>query len=258
MLRSRVRVLTGKKSVRSIGSKAEFTLAAYEGDWLSMKYLSMKAAAYICLVASGMSVTAISVAQPAPAPSTSATAAPATATPVSQSPRASQPAYRINPGDEIEVYVWGEDRLQRASRILPDGSFSFPLIGKIEAAGKLPSELEAIISTGLKDQYRGPVPQVTVSVRSPSGLQFSVIGRVRTPGIFTPGRNVNLLEALSFAGGTDEFAKVDGIVVVRKSGTGIQTIRAQLGSILKGNIPSGDAGQKVIPLIESGDTIIVP
>ena len=252
---SRVRFLTGTKSVRSIGSKAEFTLAAYEGDWLSMKHLSMKAAAYICLVASGVSVTASSVAQPAPAPSTASST---TAASIGQSPRASQPAYRINPGDEIEVYVWGEDRLQRASRILPDGSFSFPLVGKIEAAGKLPSELEAIISTGLKDQYRGPVPQVTVSVRSPSGLQFSVIGRVRTPGIFTPGRNVNLLEALSFAGGTDEFAKVDGIVVVRKSGSGIQTIRAQLGSILKGNIPSGDAGQKVIPLIESGDTIIVP
>jgi polysaccharide biosynthesis/export protein len=215
-----------------------------------MKYVSMKAAAYICLVAGSVSVAANAVAQTASAPST--------AVPVSQTPRASQPAYRINPGDEIEVYVWGEDRLQRTSRILPDGSFSFPLVGKIEAAGKLPSELEAIISTGLKDQYRGPVPQVTVSVRSPSGLQFSVIGRVRTPGIFTPGRNVNLLEALSFAGGTDEFAKVDGIVVVRKSGTGIQTIRAQLGSTLKGNIPSGEAAQKVIPLIESGDTIIVP
>jgi polysaccharide biosynthesis/export protein len=204
-------------------------------------------------------------------PTFAQTAAPVTQVPVAvaQAPaavpapaplpaKASQPAYRINPGDEIEVYVWGEDRLQRSSRVLPDGSFSFPLVGKIEAAGRLPTELEAIISTGLKDQYRGPVPQVTVSVRVPSGLQFSVIGRVRNPGIFTPGRNVNLLEALSFAGGTDEFAKVDGIVVIRKSGPGIQTIRAQLGSILKGNIPAGEAGQRSIPLIESGDTIIVP
>jgi polysaccharide biosynthesis/export protein len=246
--------------------KAGISLPKREGDWLSMKKVTSKAAALFCLVAIGVSVSASSVAQSVAAPaSTSAPAStpaptpvPVSVAPVAPLPRATHPAYRINPGDEIEVYVWGEDRLQRSSRVLPDGSFSFPLVGKIDAAGRLPTELESIISVGLKDQYRGPVPQVTVSVRSPSGLQFSVIGRVRTPGIFTPGRNVNLLEALSFAGGTDEFAKVDGIVVIRKSGSGIQTIRAQLGAALKGNIPSGEAGQRLIPLIESGDTIIVP
>jgi polysaccharide biosynthesis/export protein len=221
-----------------------------------MKKFKSGAAASFCVVAL-LSCCSLAFAQGTAAPAPVAQS-PAAQAPITQTPKALQPAYRVNPGDEIEVYVWGEDRLQRSSRVLPDGSFSFPLVGKIDAAGKLPSELEAIITAGLKDQYRGPVPQVTVSVRVPSGLQFSVIGRVRTPGIFTPGRNVNLLEALSFAGGTDEFAKVDGIVVVRKSGNGIQTIRAQLGATLKGNIPSGEAGQKMIPLIESGDTIIVP
>jgi polysaccharide biosynthesis/export protein len=235
---------------------AGHSLPEYEGDWLSMKKFKLGAAVSLC-AGPLLSCSSLAFAQATVVPS-SAPQPPVTQTAAIQTPRALQPAYRVNPGDEIEVYVWGEDRLQRSSRVLPDGSFSFPLVGKIDAAGKLPSELEAIITAGLKDQYRGPVPQVTVSVRVPSGLQFSVIGRVRTPGIFTPGRNVNLLEALSFAGGTDEFAKVDGIVVIRKSGTGIQTIRAQLGATLKGNIPSGEAGQKMIPLIESGDTIIVP
>jgi polysaccharide biosynthesis/export protein len=222
-----------------------------KGDWLALMIEYLKSVARLVTLAgfvgSSFLLSSSAIAQTAVA-----------VAPTAQPVKASQPPYRINPGDEIEVYVWGEDRLQRSSRILPDGTFSFPLVGKIEAAGRLPSELEAIISNGLKEQYRGPVPQVTVSVRVPSGLQFSVIGRVRTPGIFTPGRNVNLLEALSFAGGTDEFAKVDGIVVIRKSGTGIQTIRAQLGATLKGNIPAGEAGQRSIPLIESGDTIIVP
>ena len=86
--------------------------------------------------------------------------------------------YTLNPGDEIELYVWGEERLQRVLRILPDGSFSFPLIGRVIAQGKTLKDIEAIVSKGLESQYRGQVPQVTVSVKTPLGLQFSVAGRV--------------------------------------------------------------------------------
>ena len=62
---------------------------------------------------------------------------------VPQAPQtASGPAYRINAGDEIEVMVWGDERLQRTVRVLPDGTFAFPLVGQIVAAGQLPSDLE--------------------------------------------------------------------------------------------------------------------
>jgi len=161
--------------------------------------------------------------------------------------------YAINAGDEIEVYVWGEERLQRVIRVLPDGTFSFPLVGSVNALGKLPAQIEGLISNGLKAQYRGEVPQITVSVKNPSGLQFSVAGRVKSPGIFTPGRYVNLLEALSFAGGPDEFASLDRISIVRKEGGGLVTIPARMGGVFKG----GAAGRD-IPQIESGDTVIVP
>ena len=90
--------------------------------------------------------------------------------------------YRINAGDELEVLVWGDERLQRSVLVLPDGTFAFPLVGQVNAAGRLPSEIERIITAGLQPQYKGPVPQVTVSVKKPSGYQFSVIGKVRSPG----------------------------------------------------------------------------
>ena len=166
--------------------------------------------------------------------------------------------YSINPGDEIEVYVWGEERLQRVIRILPDGTFSFPLVGKVSAVGKMPSELEAIISKGLESQYRGQVPQVTVSVRNPSGLQFSVAGKVKSPGTFSPGRYVNLLEALSFAGGPGEFANLDSVTIVRKSGNRLTTIRTKLAAAFKGGFGGRDIDPASIPQIESGDTVIVP
>ncbi|HTH27612.1 MAG TPA: polysaccharide biosynthesis/export family protein [Sphingobium sp.] len=163
--------------------------------------------------------------------------------------------YAINAGDEIEVYVWGEERLQRQLRILPDGSFSFPLVGRVMAQGRTPDQIAAEISKGLEGQYRGQVPQVTVSVRAPTGLQFSVVGKVRAPGSFTPGRYINVLEALSMAGGTTEFANLDNVAIVRKTGRGSTVIRANLGGAMKGNIGSGP---NAIPDIESGDTVIVP
>ncbi len=165
-------------------------------------------------------------------------------------------AYTINPGDQIEVYVWGEDRLQRSIRVLPDGTFSFPLVGRVVAQGMLPEQVETAISNGLATQYRGQPPQVTVSVQNPSGFLFSVIGRVRGPSTFTPGRYVNLVEAIAMAGGPDEFANLDNITIIRKQGAELTAIRFRLGGAMKGNL-SAEAARD-IPQIQTGDTVIVP
>ena len=164
--------------------------------------------------------------------------------------------YRINSGDELDISVWGEDRLKNSVRVLPDGTFAFPLVGMINATGRLPSEIERQIAVGLQPQYRGSVPQVTVTVKNPSGFQFSVIGKVRGPGTFTPGRYVNALEALSMAGGPTEFAQVGDIRIVRKTGTALQSIRVRLSNTLRGAV--GPISESDIPSIQSGDTVVVP
>ena len=166
--------------------------------------------------------------------------------------------YRINAGDELEVYVWGEERLQRSAKVLPDGTIAFPLVGQITAQGLLPQQLEQAISRGLVDQYRGQVPQVTVSVVSPAGMQFSIMGRVRAPGTFTPGRYVNVLEALSMAGGPNEFANLNDVVILRKEGTTIRPIPVRVASLFKTGANSSDVDRSNIVRVETGDTIIVP
>lgn len=166
------------------------------------------------------------------------------------------PAYRINPGDELEILVWGDERLQRNVRVLPDGTFAFPLVGQVVAAGRLPAELERVISTGLQPQYRGPVPQVTVSVKNPAGFQFSVVGKVRSPGTYTPGRYVNALEALAIAGGPTEFAELGNVRIIRKAGPQLQTIRVRVTDTLRGDTSRLTAAE--LPSIESGDTLVVP
>ena len=169
---------------------------------------------------------------------------------------AAGPAYRINPGDDLEIMVWGDERLQRTVRVLPDGTLSFPLVGQVMAAGLLPSDLERIITVGLKPQYRDTVPQVTVTVKNPNGYQFSVIGKVKSPGTFTPGRYVNALEAIGIAGGPTEFASTNRIRIIRKVGGQVETIPVAVGAALKGDFDHITPAE--IPQIQSGDTLVVP
>jgi len=182
----------------------------------------------------------------------------AVAQPLSVPPSATVAAtpYRVNPGDELEVLVWGDERLQRTVLVLPDGTFAFPLVGQVNAAGRLPSEIERVITAGLQPQYKGPVPQVTVSVKRPSGYQFSVIGKVRSPGTFTPGRYVNALEALAIAGGPAEFANTGGARLIRKNGQQLIVIPLRLQDAVRGDLSR--VGPNDIPRLESGDTLVVP
>ena len=177
--------------------------------------------------------------------------------------QAAQPApaavslpYRINPGDELEILVWGDERLQRTVLVLPDGTFAFPLVGQVSAAGHLPSEIQRIITLGLQPQYKGPVPQVTVSVKRASGYQFSVIGKVNNPGTFTPGRYVNALEALAIAGGPAQFANTGSAKIIRKAGDQLFVLPIHLQDALRGD--TSRLGPNQIPRIESGDTLVVP
>jgi polysaccharide export outer membrane protein len=179
-----------------------------------------------------------------------------TAAPAAQPVAPVASPYRINAGDELEILVWGDERLQRSVLVLPDGTFAFPLVGQVNAAGHLPSEIERVITVGLQPQYKGPVPQVTVSVKRASGYQFSVVGKVHNPGTFTPGRYVNALEALAIAGGPAEFANTGSAKIIRKAGDRLFVLPIRLQDALHGD--TSRLGPNDIPRIESGDTLVVP
>ena len=167
-------------------------------------------------------------------------------------------SYRINPGDLLEVFVWGEERLQRELTVLPDGTIAFPLAGQLRVAGRVPQEVEAMLTERLGPQYRGEVPSITVSVRVPSGMRYSVLGKVRSPGTFSTSRYVNVLEALSQAGGADEFSKLDSILVIRGTGPQAQTFRVRLDDLFRSGASERTIRQAGIIQIEPGDVIIVP
>lgn len=173
-------------------------------------------------------------------------------------PTSSISTYRINSGDQIEVYVWGEERLQRSMRVLPDGTIAFPLVGQVAVEGRLPQEVEAVIRNALRSQYRGEVPQVTVSVLTPAPMQFTVLGRVGSPGTYESARDINVLEALSLAGGGTTFANLDRITILRKVGDGLSIVEANIKPLMRGRVDAVDLERANIVQIEAGDTIIVP
>ncbi|WP_294393215.1 polysaccharide biosynthesis/export family protein [uncultured Sphingomonas sp.] len=166
--------------------------------------------------------------------------------------------YRINPGDQIDIYVWGDERLQRSLNVLPDGTFSFPLAGTVRAAGRTTTEVEGDLAQLLAPQYKGVPQQVTVSVKIPSGMQFSVIGKVRAPGTFSPTRYVNLLGALTLAGGPTEFADLSNIIILRRDGSRTNIIRSRVGDILRGKPGNSDLSDTGLPQLMAGDTVVVP
>ena len=174
-------------------------------------------------------------------------------------PVQSRAEYRLNAGDTLEVFVWGEERMQRDVRVLPDGRFAFPLAGTIQAEGKTAPEVGAEIQSRIASYFRTATPEVTVSVKDTSGMRFYVIGKVRSPGSFSTGRSINALQALTLAGGPAEFANVDQAVILRETRTGQTVERVSLSDVLKGarGLDSGEQARP-IPVLRSGDVLVIP
>lgn len=167
-----------------------------------------------------------------------------------QTPASPESGYTIQPGDILEISVWKEKDLQRDVVVLPDGSLSFPLAGEIQANGKTVEQLRKDISARLAKYIPGAV--VTVSAKQIQGNKIYVVGKVARPGEYTASRYVDVMQALSMAGGVTPFAAVNSIQVLRRV-NGVQTaIRFRYSKV-----ESGRSLHSNITL-QSGDVVVVP
>jgi polysaccharide export outer membrane protein len=158
-------------------------------------------------------------------------------------------AYEIGPEDVLEISVWKEKELQKEVQVRPDGWLTFPLVGNIEAAGKTAQQLEGDIKARLRKFI--PDPVVTVSVKK-IGLKIFVIGKVGKPGEYAVGRYVDVLQALTLAGGLTPFADEDDIKILRKKDGKETVIPFNYSQVKKGR----RLEQNI--LLKSGDVIVVP
>ncbi len=165
-------------------------------------------------------------------------------------PAVADTAYVIGPEDALEISVWRDDTLKAASLVRPDGGISFPLAGDIIVAGKTAVQVREELVKRLSKYI--PEPVVTVSVVRVSSYRIYVLGRVNKPGDFQVGRNIDVLQALSIAGGMTPFASEDGIQIIRKVDGKPVSIPFEYSRVRKG----GDLSQNIT--LKSGDVLLVP
>lgn len=158
--------------------------------------------------------------------------------------------YRLRQGDSVLISVWREDTLQRQVVVLPDGSVTFPLIGRVEVAGLSTPEAEHSIALKLKKYF--PEPIVTVVIVGIDGNRAYVTGKVIHPGSMIISGPITVLQAISMVGGFDKFADEGGIKVIRTKSDVQEIISVDYKKIISGRDMSTN-----VQLI-AGDTVVVP
>src|SRR6056297_3471356 len=113
--------------------------------------------------------------------------------------------YRLGPGDEISVNVFGVEELSDNYRIDGMGRVSLPLIGAVEVSGYTLTETEDVLERRFGAEYLRN-PQITVSVMAFRSQQFTAVGAVSQPRVYNTERQITLIEALAMAGGLAEKA----------------------------------------------------
>jgi len=163
----------------------------------------------------------------------------------------SDAAYLLQPGDMVEISVWKEENLKKELLVRPDGGLSFPLAGDLKVAGHTTVEVEHEIEARLAKYFADAT--VNVSVLQINGNQVYVVGKVNRPGMYKFDRPVDVMQALSLAGGTTEFADIGDIRIIRRGPDG----RQKVFPFAYSDVARGRRLEQNI-VLQSGDTLVVP
>jgi polysaccharide biosynthesis/export protein len=158
--------------------------------------------------------------------------------------------YTVNPGDVLSISVWKESDLQAEVLVRPDGFFTFPLAGDVEAVGKTVDQ----IRIGITEKLARYIPDtvVTVSTLQIGGNRVFVIGQVNRPGDFLVNPRVDVMQALALAGGMTPFADANDITILRRKGHVRMAIPFRYSDLERGK----RLEQNII--LQPGDVVVVP
>lgn len=175
-----------------------------------------------------------------------------------------QAAYRLQPGDTIQVSVWQEPKLDRQLVVAPDGTVAMPLVGHVPAGGRSARQVETAIKAKLQTQYTSEL-DVTVSLvaQPPEKVKpeeevekidptIFVMGEVNKPGEFAIKKRVTLLQALAMGGGLSAFAAQRRVQVHRKVNGEDTIFQFDYRAFENGRDVTGNIA------LRPGDVVVVP
>jgi len=160
------------------------------------------------------------------------------------------PEYVIQPNDLLEIVVWGEPDISRTVLVRPDGRISLPLVQDLLASELTPVELKAQMENRLQEFIDSP--NVTVIVTAIQSYKVYVLGKIQSPGGIVVEKPITVLQALTLAGGFQEYADESEISIVRTSGQKHLVFEFNYKDVIKGK----KAEQNI--MLQSGDVVIVP
>lgn len=158
-------------------------------------------------------------------------------------------AVALAAGDVFEVRVYKEEALSGVFRVPPDGRVELPLIGEVRVAGDAPEAVAGRIRERLQDGFLRD-PHVTVFVKEYASKKVFVLGQVQRPGTFPYEPKMNVVQAVTLAGGFTPTARRDDAQVTRKVDGVEVRIPVPVERISAGLAPNF--------LLRPGDIVFVP
>jgi polysaccharide export outer membrane protein len=191
-----------------------------------------------------------------------AAAAPAPTPPAQPQPDSTIATYVVGPTDVLAIRVFDEPGLTCECTVDSDGSITFPLIGRVVVGGKTVRETETLLTTALRQDYVRRA-QVSVEVRTFRSRAIFVLGEIRSPGRYTIGDQVTLLEVIANAGSLTSNAG-NTIIVQRQKDprapvtgpaqdpdTTVEIMRISYEDLKEGRLKSNI-------VLQDGDTLFIP
>jgi polysaccharide export outer membrane protein len=172
-------------------------------------------------------------------------------------PSSAQTDYRIGAQDVLNITVFGEADLSGKYTVEQDGTFTFPLIGRVQAGGVTLRDFEQDLKKKLSDGFLRN-PQITVAVESYRSQRILIMGEVRSPGEYQLTGDMTLLAALARAGSTTPAASHEAMIVraPHKAATTGEPNEAEIIRVDLNALQSGNLALNV--QLQDGDTVNIP
>jgi polysaccharide export outer membrane protein len=155
-------------------------------------------------------------------------------------------SYKVGPGDVLNIKVWDEDKFSGPVTVQQNGGITLPLVGDINTSGMTPVEIQDAVAKSLTKYVTKPL--VTVTVQEVGSKKYYLDGLANHPGEYTLSVPTTILEAISKAGGLQDFANAKKIYVLR----GTEKLPFNFKDVLRGKHMEQNIQ------LQSGDHVVVP
>lgn len=155
----------------------------------------------------------------------------------------------LGPGDVFEARVYGEKDLSGVHRVSSDGTIIFPLVGEVVVHNLSTTQIANLLQDKLADGYLKK-PYVTIVIKEYNSKKIFVLGQVSKPGTFPFEGEMNVIQAITLAGGFTQMARKNSVIVTRVENQEEVRIRVPVEKISEGLAPNLG--------LKPGDIVFVP